>query len=94
MDLCSIQATQIEVARPSSAKDKAAPALILHTVKETKAMDILGRSVALSLSAFSDGRFVQLAVVSSDLLDQIRCPLGSCQRMLAYAPSIGQMGLL
>ena len=91
MDLCSIEATQIEVARTSSAKDKAAPALILHAVKETKAMDILRRSVALSLSPFSDGRFVQLAVVSSDLLDQIPCPIGSCQRMLAYAPSIDQM---
>ncbi len=91
MDLCSIEATQIEVARTSSAKDKAARALILHAVKETKAMDILRRGVPLSLSTFADGRFVQLAVVSSDLLDQIPRPVGYCQRMLAYATSIDQM---
>jgi hypothetical protein len=52
MDLCSIEATQIEGARTSSAKDKAARALILHAVKETKAMDILRRGVPLSLSPF------------------------------------------
>lgn len=78
MDLCSIEATQIEVARTSSAKDKAARALILHAVKETKAMDILRRGVPLSLSTFSDDRFVQVAVVSSHLLDQIPRPVGSC----------------
>lgn len=91
MDIGSIEATQVEVARTSSAKDKAACALILHAVKETKAMDRLRCCVALSLPAFSDGRFVQLAVVSSDLLDQISRPVGHCQRMLADAPSISHM---
>ena len=91
MDLCPIEAAQIEVARTSSAKDKAARALILHAVKETKAMHILRRGVALSLSAFSVSRFVVLGVVSSDLLELIRRPVGYCQRVLADAPSIDEM---
>ena len=91
MELRSIEAAQIEVARTSSAKDKAARALILHAVKETKAIDILRRSVALSLAAFSDGGFVQLAVVSPHLLDQVPRPVGDCQRMLADATSIDEM---
>ena len=94
MDPGSIKGAQIEVARASSAKDKAARALILHTVKETKAMDILRRNVALSLSSFSDGRFVQLAVVSSDLLDQIPCPIRLGSRVATDTASIYLVGLL
>ena len=91
MDLCSIEAAQIEVARTSSAKDKAARALILHAVKETKAIDLLRRRVALSLAAFADAGFVQLAVVSPHLFEQIPRPVGSCQRMLADATRIDQV---
>ena len=94
MDSGSIEATQIEITRPSSAKDKATRALIPYAVKKTKAMNILRRGVALSLATFSDGRFVQLAVVSPHLLDQVPHPVGDCLRMLANATGINEMRLL
>jgi len=54
-------------------------------------MDLLRRRVALFLAAFADGGFVQLAVISPDLLEQIPRPVGSCQRMLADATRIDQV---
>ncbi len=54
-------------------------------------MDLLRRRVALSLAAFADGGFVQLAVVSPHLLEQIPRPVGYRKRMLADATRIDQV---
>ena len=91
MDRRPIKGAQIEVARISPAKDETGGCLVLHAIEQAEPMHVLGGGIPLSLASLPDGRFVQLAVVSSDLLDQIPCPVGSCQRMLAYATSIGQM---
>ena len=71
MNLRSIESAEIKVAATSSPKHKAERPLILHAIKQAKAMDILRRGVPLSLAPFSDRGFVQLAVVSSHSLDQI-----------------------
>jgi hypothetical protein len=72
-DLGPIKGTQIEVATTPSAKHKADGALIPHTLKEAKAMHVLGSRVPLPLAAFSDRCLMQLSVVSSDHLDEVPC---------------------
>ena len=57
-------------------------------------MNILGCRIALPLSAFSDGRFVQLTVISPHALDQIADPIRDRTRMCADTPRIDQVRLL
>ena len=71
MNLRSIQGAEIKVAAASSPKHIAERTLILHAIKQAKAIYILRRGVPLPLAAFSDRGFVQLAVVSSHILDLI-----------------------
>jgi len=67
----AIQRTQIEVAAPSSAKDKTHLSLEPHTIEEAKAMHVLGSRVALPFPSFSDGRLVDLAIVMPHPLHEV-----------------------
>lgn len=57
-------------------------------------MYVLGSRVALALAPFSDGRFMQLAIVASDELDQVRGPIWSCKGMVTDTPGIYHVGFL
>jgi len=91
MNLCSIEGTQIKVARTAPAKHKADFALILYAIKETKSMDILRSRVPLPLPTFPDRCLMQLPIVSSHPLDEIPGPIRGCQRMTTDATGINQM---
>ncbi|SRR6266699_2600635 len=93
-DLHSHKGAQIKVASAPSSKHKAGRALIPHTIKETKAIHVLGSSIALPLATFLDGRFVQLSIVSPDHLDEVPCAVCLSQRVATDAPSINQVRLL
>src|SRR5712692_5760771 len=93
-DLDSIQSAQIKIARTSSAKHKTDLPLIVHAIKQAKASYILGSRMALPLSAFPDGGFVEVSVVSSDQLDEIASSIRGGRRMTADTTSINQMRFL
>ena len=93
-DLHSLKGAQIKIASAPSSKHKADCALIPHTIKETKAIHILGSSVALPLATFLDGRFVQLSIVSPDHLDEVPCTICLSQWVAADATSVNQVRLL
>src|SRR5215469_8236098 len=93
-DLYSLKGAQIKVAGAPSSKHKADCALILHTIKETKATHRLGSSVALPLATFLDGPFVQLSIVSPDHLDEVPGAICLSQWMATDATSVYQVRLL
>ena len=89
----SIQEAQIKVARTTSAKHKAFLALIAHTIKQTEAMHILRGCIALPLATFSDGRLMELPVVSSHQLDEKPCAIRRSKGVTTNATGIVEMGL-
>src|SRR3974377_558865 len=94
MDPGSIQETQIKVTRTAAAPDKTDLPSIGHAIKQTKAVYVLRRSVALPLPTFSDGGFMQLPIVAPHPLDQVPGAIRPCRRVATDAASIDQMGLL
>ena len=87
----TIQEAQIKVARTASAKHKAFLGLIADTIKEPEAVYILGGCIALPLATFSDGRLMELPVVSSHQLDEMPCPIRRSKRITTNATCIDEM---
>ena len=75
MDPGSIQGAQIEVARASSAKDKAGSAKVVDTIEEAKAMHIFRCGIVLPLATLSDRCFMEVSIVSPDHLDEVPCTI-------------------
>src|SRR2546423_9036370 len=67
---------------------------VAYTIEQPESVNILGSRIALPLSACSDGRFVQLAVISPHALDQIPAPIRDRTRMRADTSRIDQVRLL
>lgn len=94
MDSGSIQRPYIKVARTSSPKHKTHLPSIPHAVEETKALDVLGDCVLLSLPTFPDRGLMELQVVAPDPLDEIPRAIGVCQRVATDTAGIHKMRLL
>ena len=94
MDLGSSEGAQVKVAAASPAKDKTNGLFVSHTIEQAESVNSLGGRIALPLSAFSDGRFVQLTVIAPHALEQIPGPIRGRTRMHADTACIDEVGLL
>jgi len=77
MDPGSIQHPYIKVARTSSPEHKTHLPSIPHAVKETKALDVLGSGVLLSLPAFPDRGLMEVPIIAPNPLDEIPRVIGA-----------------
>ena len=75
MDLGSIKGAQIEVARASSAEDKAGSAKVVDTIEEAKAMYIFRCGIVLPPATLADRCFMELSIVSPDHFDEMPCTI-------------------
>jgi hypothetical protein len=91
MDPGSIKGAQIEVARASSAKDKAGSAKVVDTIEEAKAIHIFRCGIALPLATLSDRGFMELSIVSPDHLDVMPWTIWRGFRMATDTASVDQV---
>jgi hypothetical protein len=94
MDPGSIERSYFKVARTSSPEHKTHLPSISHAIEEMKALNVLGSDILLSLPTFFDGSLMELPIIASDPLDEIRRGIGAGQRIATDTASIHQMRLL